>query len=328
MNRGRGASGASGASGAPPVALAPLARRDLAALAALWNASLGVWHPLTTRALEGWWSARDTERALTFGVRRSGALVGALLARAPRRSWAHPAVGHVSLLTVAPDARRQGLGSALWDAALAALHERGRSRVQLGAGPGHLLPGVPAVVDDASWRFLLARGVVPGALETDVLVDLRLPAAGRLAPHPTLRLVDDDPDATLAFIERCFPGRWADEVAGYAAAGTTVLALREGRATRAFAVAFRPDDALLGPSLTWSDALPGPAGGIGPLGVDPAVRGRGIGLRMVAETLAWQHARGARDVVLDWTTLTGFYGRLGGRVWRTYQRAEVGPPRN
>ena len=314
------------ASAASLVAPEPLARRDLAALAAFWNASLGASHPLSTRSLEGWWAARDTDRALTFGVRLGGVLVGALLARAPRRSWTDPTVGHVSLLAVAPDARGQGHGGALWDAALAALHERGRSRVRLGADPDHLLPGVPAAVDAATWRFFLARGAVPGALETDVLVDLRLPGAGRLPPHSTLRLVDDAPDAALAFIGRCFPGRWADEVAGYAAAGVTLLTLCEGSTTRAFAVAFRPEDALLGPSLHWSDALPGPAGGIGPLGVDPAVRGRGIGLRMVAEALAWQRARGARDVVLDWTTLTGFYGRLGGRVWRTYQRAEVGPP--
>lgn len=321
------ASGASGPSGASGAALAPLSRRDLPALAALWNASLGARHPLTARALECWWSSRDTDRMLTFGVRREGALVGALLARAPRRSWTDPTVGHVSLLAVAPDARGQGLGGALWDAALAALRERGRSRVRLGADPDHLLPGVPAAVDGATWRFFLARGAVPGAVEADVLVDLRLPGAGRLPPHPTLRLVDDAPEAALAFIGRCFPGRWADEVAGYAAAGVRLLTLREGSTTLAFAVAFRPEDALLGPSLTWSDALPGPAGGIGPLGVDPAVRGRGLGLRMVAEALAWQRARGARDVVLNWTTLAGFYGRLGGRVWRIYQRAEVGPPR-
>ncbi len=312
--------------------LEALRASDLPSLARLWNASgaLGAAHPLTQRVLEQWWASPDTDPALCWAARRRGILHGALLARAPRRRWSDPRVGHVSLLVVTAASRGQGLGEALWQAACVGLRERGRSLLRLGADPDHLLPGVPGVTGAASWRFLLARGVVPGDLEADVLVDLRLPEVGRLPPHATLHVVDDDPDAAQAFVQRCFPGRWADDLARYAAAGTTLLTLREGATTLAFAAVFRQDDALLGPSLTWASALPGPVGGIGPLGVDPAVRGRGLGLRLVAEALDWHRVRGARDVVLDWSRLTGFYGRLGGRVWRTYQRAEaaLGPLRS
>jgi hypothetical protein len=35
--------------------------------------------------------------------------------------------------------------------------------------------------------------------------------------------------------------------------------------------------------------------------------------------------RGLRAAVIDSTTLTTFHGRLGARVWRSYQRAEGGP---
>ncbi len=314
------------------VELEALRVSDLPALARLWNASgaLGAAHPLTQRVLEQWWASPDTDPALCWAARRRGVLQGAVVARAPRRRWSDPHVGYLSLLVVAAAARGQGLGETLWETACAGMRERGRSLLRLGTDPDHLLPGVPGVTDDAAWRFMLARGVVPGGLEADVLVDLRLPEAGRLPPHGTLHLVDDDPGAALAFVGRCFPGRWADDVARYAAAGTTLLTLREGGATLAFAAVFRQDDTLLGPSLTWASALPGPVGGIGPLGVDPTVRGRGLGLRLVAEALDWHRVRGAREVVLDWTSLTGFYGRLGARVWRTYQRAEValGPLRS
>ncbi len=306
-----------------PGAPTPLRRSDLPAVAALWNASLGAAHPLTVRALERWWASSDTDPALTFGLRLGGVLEAAALARAPRRPWSDAAVGHLSLLAVAPHARARGLGGALWDAVAASLRERGRRRLRLGADPDHLLPGVPAVAADATWRFLLARGVVPGGLEADLLVDLRLAGAARLGAHPTLRLVDDDRRAAVAFVQRCFPGRWADEAARWADAGVALLTLQEDGAVLAFAATFRPDDTVLGPSLIWAAALPGPVGGLGPLGVDPALRGRGLGLRIVAEGLAWQRARGARDVVLDWTSLSTFYGRLGARVWRVYQRGEA-----
>jgi predicted N-acetyltransferase YhbS len=309
----------------------PLDQSDLAALAGIWNDApaasgrLGARYPLTARALAQWWRSPDTDPGLALAARdHGGRLVGAVLARAPSRPWSEASVGHVSLLAVAADQRGRGIGRALWDAALAGLRERGRATIRLGADPDHLLPGVPTDVDDASWRFFLRAGVLPGEVEHDVRVDLR---CAPLEPPSgdDLRVVDDAA-AAIAFVERHFPGRWCDEVRDYAAAGVALLTLQEasGR-TLGFAAAFRPGDALLGPSLTWHEALPGPAGGLGPLGVDPDVRGRGLGLRLVRGGLAWHRDRGARDVVLNWTTLTPFYGRLGARVWRTYQRAETAP---
>jgi len=309
----------------------PLDPSDLSALATIWNDApaasgrLGARYPLTARALTQWWRSPDTDPGLALAARDAdGRLLGAVLARAPRRRWSEPSVGHVSLLAVAADVRGRGVGRALWDAALAGLAQRGRATVRLGADPDHLLPGVPADVDDASWRFLLRAGALPGDVEHDVRLDLR---AAPLGPpgDDDLRTVDDAP-AAIAFVERHFPGRWCDEVRDYAAAGVALLTLQDasGRPL-GFAAAFRPDDALLGPSLTWHEALPGPAGGLGPLGVDPDVRGRGLGLRLVRAGLAWHRDRGAHDVVLNWTTLTPFYGRLGARVWRTYQRAQVAP---
>lgn len=320
---------------APNARLGPLDPAELPQLAALWNdapgafGSLGAVHPLSQRALEQWCRSEDADPDLALAARFDGALVGAVLARAPRRAWADPQVGHVALLAVARRARGSGIGTALWDAAIAALRARGRTLVRLGGESDVLLPGVPAVVDDATWRFLRRRGVVPGGLEVDLHVDLRVSSVGGPEPERPadgVRLVDDDPAAALAFVERCFPGRWADEAAAYAAAGCRLLTLREGERTLAFCAAFRADDALLGPSLTWHEALPGPVAGLGPLGVDPDARGRGLGLRVVAEGIAWQRARGALDVIINWTTLTGFYGRLGARVWRAYQRCEASLP--
>src|SRR5690606_2380885 len=95
-----------------------------------------------------------------------------------------------------------------------------------------------------------------------------------------------------------------------------------------FCVVFQGGEAVTAPGLLWSEALltdigtPGARlGGIGPLGIDPAVRGAGAGLAMVAGAASWLRGRGATDAVINWTTLTSFYGRLGARICRTYQRS-------
>jgi ribosomal protein S18 acetylase RimI-like enzyme len=297
-----------------------LAASDLGAVAAVWNATFAPALPLGARALATWWGSRHTDPGLTFGVERGGRLVGVLLARAPAVAWAPRGLAHVSLLAVAPEAQRSGAGAALWRTALAALRPHGVTHVRLGADPGHLLPGVPAAAPDAAWRFLRRRGVAFGGIEADLHVDLR---PGPPSRPSRARLIDDDPEAVVAFVERAFPGRWADDVAGFARAGCTVLGLEHGGEIVAFAAAFGPDDAVVGPSLTWAEALPGPVAGVGPLGVGEAHRGLGLGLGIVAEAARWHHARGALDLLIDWTTLAAFYGRLGARLWRAYQRAEI-----
>ncbi|MFN2322249.1 MAG: GNAT family N-acetyltransferase [Trueperaceae bacterium] len=290
--------------------------------AAVWDATFAGTHPLTRRAWDAWWGSPDANAELAWAAECDGELVGFALARAPRRPWAPADVGHVALLVVHPDAQRAGVGGALWDAALAALHARGRTRVRLGADPERLLPGVPVAAPPATWRFLRARGAVPGAIEADLLLDLRPPVLGPPLPQG-VELVADAADEATAFVERAFPGRWADEAARFAAAGTTVLALRREGRTVGFCVAARPEDALQGGGLAWTAGLPGRVVGLGPLGLEEEARGGGLGLALVAEAARWQRARGADAAVIDWTDLTRFYGRLGAFVWRAYQRAEV-----
>jgi predicted N-acetyltransferase YhbS len=301
----------------------PLVERDLAAVGEIWNASFAPHHPLGARVLSTWWGSRHSDAGLAFGVERAGRLVGAVLARSSSPAWAQPGVGHVSLLAVAPSAQRQGAGTALWSAAVAALRARGATRVRLGADPGPLLPGVPAVASAAAWRFFRSRGARFGGVETDLHLDLR---PGPPDARCDARLIDDDPERVVAFVAHAFPGRWADDVAAFAGAGCSLLGFEQGGAIVAFAAAFEPEDAVVGPSLTWAAALPGRVGGLGPLGVTEALRGRGLGLGVVAAAARWHHARGADELLIDWTTLAPFYGRLGARLWRAYQRAEVALP--
>jgi len=296
-------------------------------VAGVWNAAFASNHPLGPRAWAAWWASPDADPELAWGAEDDrGRLIGALLARAPDRPWSPPERAHVALFAVAPAARGRGVGGLLWRTAVDALRARGRRELRLGADPERWLPGVPVAAPAATWRFLRARGVRPGGLESDLWLDLHDAAIDRVRLPVGASLVDDDPDAAVAFVVRAFPGRWSDEVARAAAGGAAVLGLRRGGATIGFCVAARPGDPHLAPGLLWTG---GPGGApdpgvaaLGPLGLDPAARGGGLGLALVAGAARWQRERGHRAAVIDWTTLTDFYGRLGAHAWRVYQRAE------
>jgi GNAT superfamily N-acetyltransferase len=318
-----------------------LTHADGERVASVWNDAFAASHPLGPRTWSAWWASPDADPTLTWGVEDDrGRLRGALLARAPRRPWAPPDLAHVSLFAVDAAARGRGVGDLLWRTAAEALRARGRRRIRVGADPERLVPGVPFVAPPETWRFLRTRGIRPGGLEADLWLDLRDPAIDRVALPKGVSLGDADPADAVAFVTRTFPGRWADEVAGHVKAGGAVLTLRRtvaadgagaSAAARAgdtigFCLASQPGDPVLGPSLGWAGEPWGPAdagvAGLGPLGVHPAARGGGFGLALVAGAARWQRDHGHRAAIIDWTTLADFYGRLGARAWRVYQRAE------
>lgn len=304
--------------------LAPATRADLGPLTDLWNAYLGSSHPLRLRLLQQHWDHPHFDSSLAWVIRERGEVLGAIAGKAPEIAWHHQGVGYLSYLMVAPHHRQRGLGKRLLTTLLAALRARGCREVRIGSDPGHLLPGIPTAVPLESWAFLRHHGFHFGAAEHDLHLDLRqpLPSVG-VAPGFTVS--PGQADAVLSFLARVFPGRWHEEVAHYLGAGTTLLALTrdDDDVVLGFAAVFTPEQPLIGPSQYWSPALGGAVAGLGPMGIDPSLRGQGQGLALFVAAARWLKEQGAEHLLIDWTTLTDFYGRAGAHVWRSYQRAAL-----
>jgi len=330
------------------VAIRPLATEENRLVPQLWNSAwrAASWrpgdgektdrnpYPLSAELWRERLGSKHHDQSLLLGAFEGGALVGAAYAKMAASHWQAGDVGWLALLCVDPRRQGAGLGSRLAAAAVRTLHERGCSHLRLGGEADHLLPGLPQEACPAAWRVARRLGCLPTNAEHDLLLDLRpdLPPAP-LPPGYALRA--DRPAAALALVERSFPGRWGEEVTTYLAAGATAITLMaagddasgESAPAQGFCIVFQGDEQVSAPGLLWSEALLAELGapatrlaGIGPLGVDPAVRGAGGGLAMVRGAAQWAKERGATDAIINWTTLTGFYGRLGARVWRTYQR--------
>jgi GNAT superfamily N-acetyltransferase len=58
------------------------------------------------------------------------------------------------------------------------------------------------------------------------------------------------------------------------------------------------------------------------MGLSPALRGRGLGLALLDRAMVHLASRGADEMVIDWTILLDFYGRLGFTPCRRYRHGE------
>lgn len=201
------------------------------------------------------------------------------------------ATAHLQLLVVHPDARGRGLGRALVEAAEREAADRGAARVCVGAAaPFYLFTGVDTRWTDALCCFE-RLGYERSGVELDLVCPTRLPPADG---PPGLALVPVRSDAeageVIGFAERCYP-HWRAEFAKAAAAGTAVLARRDGATVGAAAHSVNR------------------FGVVGPVGVDPDLHAQGVGAALVRALLADLAVAGCEQAEIAWTSTVRFYAR-------------------
>ncbi|MEM7736710.1 MAG: GNAT family N-acetyltransferase [Deinococcota bacterium] len=311
-------------------------KADKTAVITLWNAYLERDHPLTMRLLEQSLEAHTVADWFVLAV-AAGEVVGFVWAK-PAGWWASTTTkAHLCGLAVVPAHCHQGIGSTLWKTLVTRLSAAGIQHFRIAAEPKHLLAGIPQVASQDTWRFLQARGVTWGGLEHDLLVDLRhIPDTNLAEGYQLIPITHDHPQGEhlLALMAQEFPGRWQAEVSERVERGLTVLALMQEQPQLSlvgFACVFLADDATrhgyLGPSLNWAMSLSkemmATTAGLGPIGMAASQRGKGLGLGLLTACLDYLKTQGTTHTIIDWTDLVTFYARVGARVWRSYQSAQL-----
>ena len=74
--------------------------------------------------------------------------------------------------------------------------------------------------------------------------------------------------------------------------------------------------------MTWASNGAVPAGGLGPMGLAPTLRGRGLGLALLDRSIQYLRALGVQEIIVDWTGLTRVYGGLGFATWKRYRHGD------
>jgi GNAT superfamily N-acetyltransferase len=233
------------------------------------------------------------------------------------------------VLVVDREARRQGLGSRLLDDGIAVL----------AAEPGnYFTPGVP-LSDEGSRAFFRARGFEEGAVTWNLDVELlpgpqrtderppagrqhwlpkaertllagsavraQTSAAGHAGPPEVSgraslvrRPSHDESDRVLAFVERAFGRIWRFEAAkAFERDLPPAFIAEEGGEITGFAV---------------HDVNNRGLGWFGPTGVDPGMRGRGVGGKLLLASLGDLQRLGYARAVIPWTDALDFYRKVAG----------------
>ncbi len=307
----------------------------------LWETTIGARYPLRADVLELSLAADPTTtvRAAVAEVDdgvAGFAFAGACLGEQPELESLRHGLW-LQAVVVSPDRRRLGLGRALVRTVVEVGRIVAATQVQAGGGLHYLWPGVPDDLEDAG-PFLTSLGFafdphVSYDLRGDVS-DVRVDATtGRVLAAEGLTVVPATPSdraALLAFILAEFgPDWWHDTryfLDGGGSPSEQLLLVDARRAIRGFARIHLPASRPPGWPMFWRGAASG-AGGLGPIGVAEALRGRGLGRALLVSALDRLRTLGSTDIVIDDTTLLGYYGPHGFSPWMTYRHAvaPIGP---
>lgn len=297
------------------------ASTDLAPAFLLWQLVVGQAWPIDFTRLR---QVLDAPGAQHFVVKDHGHLIGLVVTtRTPSQDGQ---TGALQALLVAPSHQRQGLGSALHEAALHHLRAIGMQRVQLGGLVPRFWCGLPAQLLPAR-AFFSAHGWAFDQPVYDLVQDLR-----HASPPPAIyRRVDnegitlqtgraDDVDRILDFEQRTFPD-WLHHYERCARLGDVqdMLAARQhdGQIVGTLLM-YSPQSHASRTDLVWRVLLGYDAGALGAVGVAPFAQRRGIGLALVARASDLLKARGVRNCLIDWVQLTDFYAQVGYSRWRAF----------
>lgn len=295
--------------------------KDEMAVISLWRPTLGELWPLSLEIFRDvTLDINSYQKGDHFVAVEDGEVVG-FIATQVKRERAPDSSGEIMLILVKKSQQRKGIGTLLLSAGLKRLKDRGVSKAQLGGGGNsYFWPGVPEGLPGAI-AFFKANGWDFTEDGVDMVLDLedyRTPdyIYDRIKQQSIYieAATEDDIQEILNFEKENF-AKWY----GY------YKQAADGGRLDDILLARNPDRKIVGSVILshdntiWEEILGKPVGTMGALGVLEEMRGKGIGLALAAKTTELLKERGAGKILLRWTYLSDWYGKLGYKVWRRYK---------
>lgn len=308
---------------------APIEKSQITEYVELWNRELGKHFPMREELfIQNSFHDKNVFRNGSFSAySESGNLLGFIITK----KWQEDLdgliakdVGWIQVLLVDSAYRKQGIGSTLLDMAEHALKESAIKQIVIAQDPWHYFPGVPKEYEN-TMKFLENRGYTNSTSVFDLYKEfneeeeISLPAKDGVI----FQLLDEsDKEAFIDFMNTSFPGRWTYEAVKYFEKGNgrEFVVLKKSGRIIGFCRINDSNSPFIAQNVYWSNLFHEELGGIGPLGITESERKNGYGLAIVQAGIYFLRKRNIKHMVIDWTELTEFYGKLGFKIWKEYKR--------
>lgn len=296
----------------------------------LWNLCLGKSFPMTKEL----WNQNTIEDINlqsegSIAALENQELVGFVVAKQFKEitpALMSKEIGWIQCLLVKSEARGRGIGKILLQHAESSFQDV--KEIRLGRDPWHYFPGIPLEqLDTIKW--FEHQGYVKESIEIDLVkkvVDEEPYTLSNSKKHFRVLTKEDIPQL-LNFLKEVFPGRWHYEAYRYSqlnSTGREFMGFFIDSKLKGFCRINDPGSPVIAQNVYWSQLFSEPLGGIGPLGIDRTVRGKNYGLDLVKAAVNELMERGMHSIVIDWTQLETFYGKLGFTKWKGYQTMSKG----
>lgn len=240
----------------------------------------------------------------------------------------YPQTAWLSSLVVDEPFRQKGLGTLMYTRAETELKKCGIKTLIVGGEMHNLFSGIPGPTPEKSSFFTKNGFDLNDVDHYDLSADVSkidfehsgVPV-NETADFVTRPMTKDDLPEMERFFDREFPGRWKFEIKRHIITGgdlNEVLLLCKGKCVCGFCKIHVNHDMQNG---EFNRQLGSDWGALGPVGISESVRGMGLGVRILRDSLKFLQTMGAHQVNIDWTILKDFYGQFGFQPWRTYLAA-------
>lgn len=298
------------------------------AIVKLWNENFKQAYHVTSKMIRNKvFNDRDTFYEGSFLLMDNGRLAGFIVSKVNRGALAeYENCAWISSLVVDRKYRNRGFGKELFQRAEKELYRYGTEKIIIGGEFENFFSGIPDP-SSQSLGFFAGRGFI---LNNDEHYDLSADISkinfddlkidmNKSEDYRTCEMAAEHKDKLSGFFDKIFPGRWKTEVFDYLGQGgdvRNVLILWNKKEIVGFCKIFISEgkDDL---AASWGENW----GSLGPIGISEDIRGKGLGNRILNDSLRLLQKRGAKNVIIDWTILKDFYGRFGFNPLRTYRGA-------
>lgn len=299
-------------------------------LVSLWNSEIGMQFPIREELfIQNSFEDKNILQSGSFiALNDENQVIGFVVSKCWNETLDvpfNPEIGWIQVLLVKSSFRCQGIGSALLKRAEQALKERNIKTVHIGRDPWHYFPGIPKNFE-LSINWFRQRNYVSGYIECDLIHHYHNQPNGFQLSRYDVQfslLKKEEKQDFLSFLQRCFPGRWEYEAIHYFKRGGTgreFVIIKKNEKIIGFCRINDPSSPVIAQNVYWAPLFHDSLGGIGPLGIDPNERKKGYGLAIVEAGVSFLRERNIHSIVIDWTGLKDFYGKLGFKIWKEYQQ--------